>query len=150
MTNEDRLRTYLKRATAELYETRQRLADMEAAPSEPIAIIGAGCRFPLGVETPADLWNLLESGTDAIGEFRANRGWDLDNLYNQDPDVAGTCNTRQGGFLYEADMFDPEFFGISPREALTIDPQQRVLLETVYEAFESAGIDHGTLPGSAT
>ncbi|MGO4428589.1 beta-ketoacyl synthase N-terminal-like domain-containing protein, partial [Streptomyces sp. MCAF7] len=115
---------------------------------EPIAIVGMSCRLPGGVTSSQELWRLLSEEQNAISEFPTNRGWDLGNLYDPDPDVPGRSYTNMGGFLHEADQFDPGFFGISPREALATEPQQRVLLETAWTALEHARIAPDSLRGT--
>ncbi|WP_446696911.1 type I polyketide synthase [Streptomyces nymphaeiformis] len=150
MADEQKYVDYLRRATAEIKDLRERLEKAGERSSEPLAIIGMACRFPGGVTTPDELWRLVEEGRDAVTGFPRDRGWDIAGIYDPDPEAVDKSYVRDGGFLMDAASFDAEYFDISPREAATVDPQHRLLLECSAEAFERAGIRPDALRGSRT
>ncbi|GAB3441267.1 hypothetical protein GCM10027436_25600 [Actinophytocola sediminis] len=117
---------------------------------EPVAIVAMACRYPGDVGSPDDLWRLVSGGVDAVGGFPTDRGWDVAAVYDPRPGTPGRTYTKRGGFLADAAGFDAGFFSISPHDAPTVDPQERLLLETSWELFELAGVDPGTLAGSRT
>ncbi|MER5556443.1 type I polyketide synthase [Streptomyces sp. NPDC002793] len=146
MSEEDKLRDYLRRAVADAHGFRRQLQETEAKAREPIAIVGLACRFPGGVTSPDDLWRMVCDGVDGLSPFPADRGWDSAEVYGED----APTRTAHGGFLDAPGDFDAGFFNISPREAQATDPQQRLLLEVSWEALERAGIDPQALRGSRT
>ncbi|WP_236730271.1 type I polyketide synthase, partial [Mycobacterium tuberculosis] len=146
----NRLASYIRTELAGLPQEIKHTPAVRTTSEDPIAIVGMACRYPGGVNSPDDMWDMLIQGRDVLSEFPADRGWDLAGLYNPDPDAAGACYTRTGGFVDGVGDFDPAFFGVGPSEALAMDPQQRMLLELSWEALERAGIDPTGLRGSAT
>ncbi|HEX5597763.1 MAG TPA: beta-ketoacyl synthase N-terminal-like domain-containing protein, partial [Micromonosporaceae bacterium] len=148
MANDEKLLDYLKRVTTDLHQTRRRLQALESQEQEPIAIVAMSCRYPGGVNSPEDLWQLVVDGRDAISEFPTDRGWNLAELGGDDPTALGTSYVRKGGFVHDAADFDAAFFGISPNEALGMDPQQRLILEASWEVLERAGINPQSVRGT--
>ncbi len=139
----------VRRALVELKEMRAKLEQLEREKAEPIAIIGMDCRFPGGADSPEAFWHVLRNGVDAISDIPPDR-WNADDYYDPEPGRPGRIVTRQGGFLIGVDQFDADFFGIAPREAVSMDPQQRMLLEMSWTALERAGQAPDRLAGSRT
>ncbi|WP_234829547.1 type I polyketide synthase, partial [Mycobacterium tuberculosis] len=146
----NRLASYIRTELAGLPQEIKHTPAVRTTSEDPIAIVGMACRYPGGVNSPDDMWDMLIQGRDVLSEFPADRGWDLAGLFDPDPDAAGACYTRTGGFVDGVGDFDPAFFGVGPSEALAMDPQHRMLLELSWEALERAGIDPTGLRGSAT
>ncbi|SOJ55238.1 Phenolphthiocerol synthesis polyketide synthase type I Pks15/1 [Mycobacterium simulans] len=150
MASHDELHSYLKQAVLELEKTRERLREFEAKSREPIAIVGMACRYPGGVNSPADLWHAVIEGRDLMSDLPADRGWDIDDMHDPATPMGGRSGAQFGGFVSDVTGFDADFFAISSDEALAMDPQQRLVLEATWEAFERAGIDPLTALGSDT
>ncbi|MFF3727599.1 beta-ketoacyl synthase N-terminal-like domain-containing protein [Streptomyces erythrochromogenes] len=148
--SDEKLVAALRASLTETERLRQENERITAAATEPIAIVGMACRLPGDVTSPEELWQLVSGGHDAVSDFPKDRGWDLENVYHPEPGHPGTTYVKEAGLVHGAGEFDAPFFGISEREALGTDPQQRILLELVWEAFERAGIDPQTARGTDT
>ncbi|MFE3593272.1 beta-ketoacyl synthase N-terminal-like domain-containing protein, partial [Streptomyces niveus] len=144
----EKLEAYLRRTASALVETEKELSAERAARTEPIAVVSMACRLPGGIDTPESFWELLVAGGDAVGGLPSR--WDGLGVYDADPEAVGKSYAREGGFVDGVEDFDAGFFGISPREALSMDPQQRLVLETAWEALERAGVRPDSLSGSNT
>lgn len=137
----------LKRALKAIQELKREVSELRSEKHEAIAIVGAGCRFPGGVDSLESFWRLLKEGVDAIDEIPGDR-WPVDRFYDSSPDAKGKMSVKHGGFLNGIDRFDAGFFGLSPREAAYMDPQQRLLMEVAWRCLEDAMIPRHRLDGA--